>query len=82
MYGEQYIDELSADVYGGLFEGFSDLEAQGLLLWGDPWRQDSWELTEGFIKKWGFLLKGCVELVEATNRWRESRGEDRLVVEV
>ncbi|KAI3318144.1 hypothetical protein HD806DRAFT_512625 [Xylariaceae sp. AK1471] len=82
LYGGPYMEELSADIYGGLFEGSNDLETQGVLVWGDPWLEDSWELTEAFVKKWRFMLKGCAHLIEATNRWREIRGEDRLVVEV
>jgi len=83
LQAEEYdMDELTADIFGGLFDGYSDTEIRGVMVWGEPWREDSWELTEGFIRKWGFLLRGCVELIESTNRWRDSRGEERLVVEV
>ena len=67
---------------GGLFEGYSDLEMRGMLIWGEPWRIDGWEVTEGFLRKWGWLLKGCDEMIEASNRWRGLRGEEPLVVEV
>jgi hypothetical protein len=41
-----------------------------------------WEVTEGFLRKWGFLLEGCDELIESTNRWRALRGEERLIIEL
>jgi hypothetical protein len=58
------------------------VEKRGVLVWSDPWRADGWEVTEGFLKKWGRLLKGCRELIESTNRWRELRGEEPLVIEI
>jgi hypothetical protein len=38
----------------------------------------SWELMEGFVEKWGFLLGGCEVLIEGTNRWRAVRGEGAI----
>jgi hypothetical protein len=75
-------DEFCEDVMGGLFEGFSDIESNGLLVWGEPWDEAGWEVTQGFAKKWGCLLQGCDTLIEATNRYRAARGEDRLVIEI
>ncbi|KAI0469210.1 hypothetical protein F4859DRAFT_137584 [Xylaria cf. heliscus] len=75
-------DEFCADVMGGLYEGFNDIEMNGLLVWGEPWSETGWEVSQGFARKWGFLLKGCDTLIEATNKYREARGEDRLVVEM
>jgi hypothetical protein len=75
-------DELCCDLVGGLYEGFNDVESRGMMIWGEPWSQDGWEASEGFTRKWGFLLKGCGDLIVATNRWRESRGEERLVVDI
>ena len=75
-------DALCEDVLGGLYEGYDDCESRGVLVWGDPWVEEAWEVTEGFIEKWGSLLKGCVVLMESTNRRREARGEDRLVIEI
>jgi hypothetical protein len=34
------------------------------------------------LKKWGWLLEGCEGVMEATNWWRASRGEEPLVVEI
>lgn len=71
-------DAFCTDICGGLFEGFDDCAARGVLVWGDPWEVGSWEVSEGFWRKWGWLLKGCEEMIEATNRWRIGRGEEVL----
>lgn len=72
------------DIVGGLFEGFSgdEMETQGLVMWERPWSWEGWELSEGFVKKWGWMLEGCEELMQATNRWRERRGEERITLEL
>ncbi|KAI0415538.1 hypothetical protein F5X98DRAFT_213468 [Xylaria grammica] len=75
-------DDFCVDVMGGLFEGYNDIELNGLLVWGEPWSETGWEVTPGFAKKWGFLLKGCDALIEATNKYRAARGEDGLVIEL
>ena len=74
-------DDLCYDLGQALYEGFDDVDRRGFVVWGDPWLMSGWEVTEGFVGKWGFLLKGCPDVVEAANRWREVRGEERLVVE-
>lgn len=73
-------DDLCCDLVGGLYEGFNDVENRGIIIWGEPWRVDGWEVSGGFARKWGFLLKGCVELVRSSDVYREGRGEGRLVV--
>ncbi|KAL2430830.1 hypothetical protein ABEF95_013776 [Exophiala dermatitidis] len=77
-------DELWSDTIGGLFEGFpaSEIERRGVVIWSPPWHIGGWEVTEGFWHKWGWLLKGCTEILEGTNRWRRQRGKDDLVWEV
>lgn len=75
-------DDLCSDFIGGLYEGNADSDTKGWIVWTDPWDVSGWEVTEGFVKKWGRLLKGCRDLIEASNRWRAMRGEDALVVEV
>lgn len=75
-------DELCDDFLGGMYEGLSEVQSRGLVLWGDPWSEDGWEISEGFARKWSFILKGCESLVRSTNVWREARGEEKLVVEV
>jgi hypothetical protein len=39
-------------------------------------------MSKGFVEKWSWLLKGCSTLLESTNKYREQRGEERLVVEI
>jgi hypothetical protein len=77
-------DEMCEDMCGGLFDEYPDCPAQqqGFLVWGDPWRTQSWEMSKGFVEKWSWLLKGCSTLLESTNKYREQRGEERLVVEI
>ncbi|CAK7200945.1 hypothetical protein SEUCBS139899_003645 [Sporothrix eucalyptigena] len=80
-YGQWDPDDLCCDLLGGLYEGFNDVERRGMIVWSDPWRPEGWEVTAGFARKWGFLLRGCGELLAATDRWRAERGEEPLVVE-
>jgi hypothetical protein len=47
----------------------------GLIVWGEPHLEESWEVTRGFLKRWAWALEGCVKLIERTNRWRAKRGE-------
>ncbi|EEA19245.1 hypothetical protein TMatcc_010199 [Talaromyces marneffei ATCC 18224] len=77
-------DELWSDTIGGLFEGFpqSEIERRGVIVWSPPWDICGWEITEGFWKKWGFLMKGCEDILDVTNYWRRQRGEEPLVFEV
>lgn len=72
--------EFCYDLGLGLYEGFDDIKRRGFLVWGQAWRGHGWEVSEGFVSKWGFLLKGCSELIRSSNSWREQRGEDRLIV--
>lgn len=73
--------ELCTDLLGGLMGMQNDIHS-GLLVWSDPWESNGWEVTEGFIRKWGFLVQGCTDLFESTNRWRDIRGEKRLILEL
>jgi len=54
---------------------------KGLIVWGEPWDVDGWEITPGFMKKWAWLLEGCEYLIHASNRWRTQRGEEPLQVD-
>lgn len=47
----------------------------GLLCWGDPWSIDGFEVTEKHFRKWYRLHRGCKQLLSASNRWREMRGD-------
>lgn len=77
-------DDLCNDVVGGLWDEVPgpDVAERGVIAWSPPWDIGGWEVSEGFLKKWGWLLRGCGEVFEATNRWRRMRGEEDLVVEI
>jgi hypothetical protein len=49
-----------------------------LITWGDPWKIESWEVTPGFLKSWGWALEGCDDLIQASNRWRALRNEELM----
>jgi hypothetical protein len=57
-------------------------QRRGLIVWKEPWDVQSWEITPGFLQKWGWAVVGCDEMLRATNRWRAERGEESLCVEV
>lgn len=75
-------EDIEQDVTSSILGGAGLLELTGLIAWDEPWRADGWELTEGFIRKWPFLVKGCWKMLESTNRWRAIRDEEPLVVEL
>ncbi|KAL6689707.1 hypothetical protein J3F84DRAFT_391541 [Trichoderma pleuroticola] len=50
-----------------------------LILWGDPDKPQSWEATPGFLEKWGWVTEGCPEIVQYSNYWRISRGEEPML---
>ncbi|PYH98849.1 hypothetical protein BO71DRAFT_315418, partial [Aspergillus ellipticus CBS 707.79] len=70
--GEFDDDQLCTDVMG--FWNLST-ESCGLLVWGEPADPASWEVSEAFIKKWPWVVRGLPALMESTNRWRRKRGE-------
>ncbi|SCV51785.1 uncharacterized protein FFB14_12210 [Fusarium fujikuroi] len=57
---------------------WENVEKPSLIVWGDSSVPNSWEASPWFLRKWGWLLQGCPELIETTNRWRQSRGEKLL----
>ncbi|KAK5636348.1 hypothetical protein RRF57_012060 [Xylaria bambusicola] len=73
-------DDLWADCIGGLFEGFPDeaVEQRGMIAWSPPWDIMGWEMSEGFLRKWGWLVRGLPGVLEATNRRRIERCEEPL----
>lgn len=74
--GEDFDDEeLCRDLMG--FWDTHDSRAT-LLVWGSPYDPRNWEVTPGFLEKWGWLLRGCPELLVSTNKWRVQRGEKAL----
>ncbi|KAH8659940.1 hypothetical protein BX600DRAFT_52396 [Xylariales sp. PMI_506] len=55
-------------------------DRNGIIVWGEPYNLENWEITTGFLHKWRWALEGCQDLVECSNRWRMKRGEEPLVV--
>jgi hypothetical protein len=53
-------------------------EKAGLIVWGEPWDIYSWEASPEFLRKWGWLVEGCHELLQSTNYWRMKRGEKSI----
>jgi hypothetical protein len=80
--GSSSIQEMAEDVYGRLREGFTNMDQRAVMVWGEPWMPDAWEFTGPFLRKWKFLLGDCSDLIRTTNRWREIRGEKRLVIDL
>ncbi|KAI3071518.1 hypothetical protein CBS147353_6424 [Aspergillus niger] len=52
-----------------------------LLVWGQPWDIANWEMSEAYVKKWGWTVQDCPELFKSTNRWRAQRGEKPLLLQ-
>lgn len=57
-----------------------DPTERGLILWGDPHDTESWEVTPGFLMRWGWTLKGCDDVIAASNMWRTKRGEKPILL--
>jgi hypothetical protein len=76
--GDSYDDmEICADLVGF----FSESKGRtGLVVWGEPWDIDGWEVTESFVEHWGWTNRGCKQLLKATNYWRGLRGDEPLQV--
>lgn len=54
------------------------INQSGLILWGEPYKAESWEATPEFFRKWAWAVAGCQELIDSTNHWRALRGENPL----
>lgn len=81
-HGEENINdvELCLDMVGGndyINLAGDSQEKTGLIVWGEPWDLEGWEVTEGFARKWGWMLRNA-PITNSTNRWRVARGEDPL----
>ncbi|KAF4974808.1 hypothetical protein FZEAL_8332 [Fusarium zealandicum] len=77
-------DDVWSDIMGGLFEGFpeSEIEHRGVIAWSPPWDPSGWELSEGFVRKWTWMFRGCEDLLATTNKYRQSRGDKPIVLEI
>jgi hypothetical protein len=65
---------------GAVINVQDEARRSGLIVWNFPEQLASWELSEGFVMVFGFLLEGCEDFIAATNVWRSRRGERSLVV--
>ncbi|GJC87783.1 hypothetical protein ColLi_10621 [Colletotrichum liriopes] len=70
-------DELCADILEVKDEDLSGRPS--LIVWGEPSDWMAWEANEAFFRKWGFLARGCHEILRSTNHWRAKRGEKGIV---
>ncbi|KAL4866550.1 hypothetical protein BDV12DRAFT_172663 [Aspergillus spectabilis] len=50
----------------------------GVIIWKDPWDPFGWEVTEPFLRRWGWAVRDCWGLFRSTNKWRAMRGEPPL----
>lgn len=67
--------EEEEQLFYDIAESCGGKEWAGFVLWGDPWECRNWEVSVPFLSRWGWLLRGCPEILEATNHWRTQRGE-------
>ena len=87
-YGATYpIEQYCLDLLYGVENCYSTREWElnsrtGLIAWGEPWLQSSWEVEEAFARKYRKYIVGCKKLLATTNHWRKSRGEPPLVLEL
>lgn len=81
VHGEDAVDEddLCRDYVDAAGSQRGTEHGPAVIAWSDPWSPNGWEVTAGFVKKWGWLLHGCVELQAGTNAWRTRRGLPRLL---
>ncbi|KAK1446656.1 hypothetical protein CCUS01_12289 [Colletotrichum cuscutae] len=78
--GDDWDDEaLCLDMVG---DGDAPSGKGGMILWGEPWDPNSWEVTEDFVEKWRWILEGCEEIIRSSNYWRAKRGEKRMRVRI
>ncbi|KAL3488138.1 hypothetical protein BJX62DRAFT_227498 [Aspergillus germanicus] len=72
-------EQLCSDIMG--FWGRAEERPGGiaLLVWGEPSDVSSWEVTEGFLREWAWVVRGCPEILESTNAWRRKRGEKLIL---
>ena len=77
--GSYDADALCADLIG--WPTGEPQPHNGLIVWGEPWRVESWEASEDFVRRHLPLVKKCKELIDSSNRWRLLRGETRIVIE-
>jgi hypothetical protein len=53
----------------------------GMVVWAEPWNVGAWEITDGFLTKWTWMLEDAEKLESATNSWGRKRGLGPLAFE-
>ncbi|KAK0763312.1 hypothetical protein N5P37_004299 [Trichoderma harzianum] len=60
------------------YEFWDDMVSGKLKVWGKtPWDRRGWEMQEDFATKWSWVVAD--DILEETNFWRVSRGEEPLL---
>lgn len=77
LLGDTSNDDICWEISGWPGDGHQS----GLLVWDEPYRIESWEMTDAFFRKYYYISSKCTNLIESTNRWRAVRGEDPLPIE-
>lgn len=72
-------DELCLDLTETETVCMSEGNQPALIVWGDGSDGGGWEVNAAFVRRWGWLLRGCADMMAATNYWRAKRGEKRIV---
>ncbi|RAK87614.1 hypothetical protein BO79DRAFT_218821 [Aspergillus costaricaensis CBS 115574] len=57
--GERVVVEVDGDDDGEV----SGNATNGWIVWGEPHCKESWEVTPGFLRKWGWVVEGCTSLL-------------------
>ncbi|KAF4776418.1 hypothetical protein HER10_EVM0006095 [Colletotrichum scovillei] len=70
-------DDFCLDIFH-LDDKKDGVERPRMIVWGESWDPRGWEVNVAFLRKWGWMVRGCPELLEGTNYWREKRGEKKL----
>ncbi|KAJ2904804.1 hypothetical protein MKZ38_007160 [Zalerion maritima] len=58
------------------------LSGPRFIVWGESHDPFAWEVSQEFVTKWGWIVKGCDDLRKSTDAWRARRGESGVVWEV
>ncbi|KAF5573961.1 Aryl-alcohol dehydrogenase [Fusarium pseudocircinatum] len=72
-------DELCHDILG--LHGDTLDDSPAMIVWGEPSDSSSWEVNPTFLRKWGWLVKGCPQIIKSTNAWRLRRREEPVFFE-
>ncbi|KAI8716844.1 hypothetical protein NCS52_00978900 [Fusarium sp. LHS14.1] len=74
----EYDEDLLCDTLCCDLLDFDANTKASLVVWGEAWDAGAWEFSPEFFKRWGMLLRGCPEVLETTNHWRQKRGEMKI----